>query len=93
MTCEALKACQYADLLVGAGRMLEQVQELKKPVFVSYKPDEIYDYVMSHPEYEKVALLQSGDLGFYSGAKKLMEKFAGGRNSGLSGNFFCRISV
>lgn len=77
MTYEALKACQYADLLVGAGRMLEQVQELKKPVFVSYKPDEIYDYVMSHPEYEKVALLQSGDLGFYSGAKKLMEKFAG----------------
>lgn len=48
-----------------------------KPVFVSYKPQEIYEYVMNHPEYEKIALLQSGDLGFYSGAKKLMEIFAG----------------
>ena len=77
MTVEAVKACEDADLLVGAGRMLEQMNSLKKATFVSYKPQEIYDYVMSHPEYEKVALLQSGDLGFYSGAKKLMEIFDG----------------
>lgn len=77
MTVEAQKACMEADLLIGAGRMLEQIAEPGKPVFVSYKPQEIYEYVMNHPEYEKIALLQSGDLGFYSGAKKLMEIFAG----------------
>lgn len=77
MTVEAQKACMEADLLIGAGRMLEQIAESGKPVFVSYKPQEIYEYVMNHPEYEKIALLQSGDLGFYSGAKKLMEIFAG----------------
>ena len=76
MTVEAQKACMEADLLIGAGRMLEQIAESGKPVFVSYKPQEIYEYVMNHPEYEKIALLQSGDLGFYSGAKKLMEIFA-----------------
>ena len=76
MTVEAQKACMEADLLIGAGRMLEQIAEPGKPVFVSYKPQEIYEYVMNHPEYEKIALLQSGDLGFYSGAKKLMEIFA-----------------
>lgn len=77
MTVEAQKACMEADLLIGAGRMLEQIAEPGKPAFVSYRPQEIYEYVMDHPEYEKIALLQSGDLGFYSGAKKLMEIFAG----------------
>lgn len=77
MTVEAVKACEDADLLVGAGRMLEQLEHLKKATFISYKPQEIYEFVMEHPEYEKVALLQSGDLGFYSGAKKLLEIFAG----------------
>ena len=77
MTQEAWTACCEADLLVGAGRMLEPFQEQNKPVFISYRPEEIYDYVMQHPEYEKVALLQSGDIGFYSGAKRLMKKFEG----------------
>ena len=77
ITVEARKACREAELLVGAGRMLEQMKDLDKPVFVSYKPQEISDYVMAHPEYERIALLQSGDIGFYSGAKKLMEIFSG----------------
>ena len=76
ITVEARKACEEADLLIGADRMLEQMKDQKKDVFISYKPQEIYNYVMEHPEYEKIALLQSGDLGFYSGAKKLMEIFA-----------------
>lgn len=75
MTLEARRACERAELLVGAGRMLEQVRALGKPIFVSYRPEEIYRYVMEHPEYEKVALLQSGDVGFYSGAKRLLEAF------------------
>ncbi len=73
MTVEALAACEEAQLLVGARRMLEEFADWQKPVFVSYKPQEIRDYIMAHPEYEKVALLQSGDVGFYSGAKKLFE--------------------
>lgn len=78
MTVEARNACKEAQLLVGAGRMVEQIREqFHKPCFISYKPQEIHDYVMEHPEYEKVALLQSGDIGFYSGAKKLFAAFDG----------------
>lgn len=77
MTVEAQKACEEAELLVGAKRMLEGFDGLLKAQFVSYQPQEIRAYVDAHPEYEKIALLQSGDVGFYSGAKKLYEVFAG----------------
>ncbi len=78
MTVEARNACRESELLIGAGRMVEDISNaLNKPKFISYKPAEIYDYVMNHPEYEKIALLQSGDIGFYSGAKKLFHAFEG----------------
>lgn len=75
MTLEARKACMQAQVLIGAGRMLKTVQELGKPFFISYKPDEIKTYIESHPEYERIAILLSGDVGFYSGARKLAELF------------------
>lgn len=77
MTLEACHACEEAQLLIGAKRMLEVVNEWKKPTFVSYKPEEIRNYILAHPEYERVALLQSGDVGFYSGAKKLFAVLEG----------------
>ncbi len=69
MTEEAKKACYEADLLIGAKRMLENAPK-GKAVFISYRPEEILAYIKEHPEYEKVAILYSGDVGFYSGAKK-----------------------
>lgn len=75
LTVEALKVCKKAQLLVGAGRMLENFRMFGKEEFVSYKPEEIYTYIKEHPEFEKIALLQSGDVGFYSGAKKLLDIF------------------
>lgn len=77
MTLEAKRACGEAQLLIGAGRMLEAVDVSGKAVLNAYGADEIRDYVYSHPEYEKVAILLSGDVGFYSGAKKLLQKFEG----------------
>lgn len=77
MTVETVKACQKAELFIGAGRMLKAAERFGKPAFSAYKTEEICDYVYSHPEYEKVVILLSGDIGFYSGAKKLFEAFAG----------------
>lgn len=77
MTLEARQACQEAQLLVGARRMLEEFSHGRKATFISYRPEEIRAYIDAHPEYERIALLQSGDVGFYSGAKKLFETFAG----------------
>lgn len=76
MTADAKKACETAQLLIGAKRMLEPFAELHKAEFSSYSPTEIRAYLDAHPEYEKIALLQSGDVGFYSGAKRLLEMFA-----------------
>lgn len=75
MTIEAQMSCQRADILIGAGRMLECVTCFSKPVYQAYQPEEIRSYLEDHPEYERAAILLSGDVGFYSGAKKLLECF------------------
>lgn len=72
-TVEAEQICQSADLLIGARRMLQSVKTEGKVVFESYKPDEIAAYLAEHPQYETAAVLLSGDIGFYSGAKKLYD--------------------
>ena len=77
MTREAWQACEHADLVAGAGRMLETVAELGKPQLAEYMPEKISAYLEEHPEYECIAVLMSGDVGFYSGAKKMREVFAG----------------
>jgi precorrin-6Y C5,15-methyltransferase (decarboxylating) len=41
--------------------------------YQEYRPEQIVEYIKEHPEYERVAVVLSGDLGFYSGAKKLRE--------------------
>lgn len=75
MTVEAREFCMRADVLIGASRMLESAKLWDKPRFAAYKPQEIRDFVEDHPEYSKVAILLSGDVGFYSGARKLLEVF------------------
>lgn len=72
MTEAVQKAIDEADLVIGAKRMMEVVPK-QKARLISYKPEEILDYIKAHPEYEKVIVLFSGDIGFYSGAKKLRE--------------------
>ena len=73
MTVEAQKACEEAELVIGAGRMLQAVSLSDKDYLNCYKAEEIKAYVDAHPEYEKVAILMSGDVGFYSGGKKLFD--------------------
>lgn len=75
MTLEALEACREADVLIGAKRMLETAGNLSKPQYAAYLAEDIQGFLKEHPEYEKAAILLSGDVGFYSGAKKLMESF------------------
>ena len=76
MTEEARQALNEAELVIGSGRMLAEAHSLGKPCFDSYKAEEIREYVENHPEYERVVILLSGDVGFYSGARKLGQVFA-----------------
>ena len=72
MTVEVKKACEEADVLIGASRMLKSVVKEGQQTFAAYKPEEITDYIFSHPQDENIVVVLSGDPGFYSGAKKLI---------------------
>lgn len=83
MTLQARKICREAELIIGARRMVEAAALPGQEVFVSYKPEEIVSYIDSHREYEKIAVVFSGDIGFYSGAKQLYETLARERERGM----------
>ena len=72
MTIEAWKDCEEADVILGATRMLQCCSDLNKPTFAAYKDAELKGFLDEHPEYQKAVILLSGDIGFYSGAKKLI---------------------
>ncbi len=63
----------HADLIIGAKRMTDSVAAPGQPVWSAYDPVKIRDYILEHPEYGHIAVALSGDVGFYSGAKKLLE--------------------
>lgn len=70
-TEQVREACRKADLIIGAGRMVEAAARKGQARYVSYRPEEILNYIKGHPEYGRVAVIFSGDTGFYSGAGKL----------------------
>lgn len=72
LTIEAKNVCEEAQLIVGAERMVKAVALPGQASFFSYRPEEIKEYIWKHPEYEKIAVVFSGDIGFYSGAKRLL---------------------
>lgn len=71
ITLEGLNALEDCDAIVGSKRLLEQLKELKKETFVAIKNEDIVDYIISHEEKEHIVIAFSGDIGFYSGAKRL----------------------
>jgi len=73
MTVEAREAIEGADVLIGAKRMLQVADCPQKPVFSSYDAEKIAAYIDAHSEYQKTAIILSGDIGFYSGAKRLYD--------------------
>lgn len=72
-TAEASRVVKEADLIIGARRMVEASAEKGQDTYVEYDSRKIADYIQKHPEYEKIAVVLSGDIGFCSGAKKLLE--------------------
>lgn len=72
LTRKAEEACREAGLIIGAERMTEAVNSEGKAVFIAVKPEKIVSYIKMHPEYGKVAVVLSGDTGFFSGAKRLL---------------------
>lgn len=74
MTGEACEDLEKADVIIGAGRILEACREYgNKPFYKSYDKKEIAEFLNEHKEYNKAAIVYSGDIGFYSGAKGMKD--------------------
>ena len=76
LTLSAKQRIDASDLVIGAKRMVESVA-MGKNILEEYRSDEIIDYLRKNPQYRYVSVLMSGDIGFYSGAKKLLDKLDG----------------
>ena len=74
MTCAARAALEGADAIIGAERLLARL-----PAGCSAKtlalavPEKVAAAVRANPEWRTVCVALSGDVGFYSGAKRLLE--------------------
>lgn len=77
LTLEGKKALNEAELLIGAKRMTEAEQKPGQMVLHEYRSEKIVEYIREHPKYRTVAIALSGDVGFYSGAKKLIDQLDG----------------
>lgn len=72
MTVQGKQAVEKADLIIGAKRMADAVCKDGQDVVYEYRSEEISRYIREHPWYETIVIVLSGDVGFYSGAKKLL---------------------
>ncbi|AGI48218.1 precorrin-6x reductase [Thermoplasmatales archaeon BRNA1] len=72
LTEAASAAVREADLVVGAERMLEIPEAIGKQQLKEYMPSRIFDYLNMHPEFRNIAVLLSGDVGFYSAARSIL---------------------
>lgn len=74
LTREAVECLKSSDVILGAERLLELCKEVSgRPAHSCYRKDEVTAYLQEHPAYRKAALVYSGDIGFYSGAKEFAE--------------------
>ena len=85
LTFEARQALEAADCFIGAARMLEAVSRFSKPAFAEISPAKIASVISENPQYRRVAVVMSGDTGFFSGTKKLLPLLEGHRVRVLPG--------
>jgi len=73
ITLGARKAVDEAHLIIGAERMVRSMS-IGQDYLIEYRAEPIISFINEHPEYERIAVLVSGDVGFQSAAKKLIER-------------------
>ncbi len=77
LTREAAGALDACDCMIGAKRMLEASARSGVPCYAEIAPAKIAECIAAHPEHRRVAVVMSGDSGFFSGTKKLLPLLAG----------------
>lgn len=82
LTEQGRKAIEASKLLIGAERMVNAFPDYQGDVCYAISPAKIMDYILEHPEHETVAVIFSGDVGFFSGAKKLNQMIEDHKQTG-----------
>ena len=72
MTQEVQQAIQQADCLIGAARMLEAYSIPGQLQCHAIAPRDIAEAIHSHGQCRRFTVVMSGDVGFFSGTKKLL---------------------
>ena len=72
MTEAAETALRQAECVLGAKRMLESAARPGQAVADAIAPEAIAAFIRGHREYRRFAVAMSGDVGFFSGTKKLL---------------------
>ena len=75
LTADAARACEQAELIVGAKRMTDALSRFHKPVEIAIAPKEI-ESIVRGTDASRIVVAMSGDTGFFSGAKKLLPLIA-----------------
>lgn len=74
LTQQARDCLEKCDVLIGAKRILKIWKGYEnKPFYDCYRKQDICAFLREHPEYKRAAVVYSGDIGFYSGAKGMRE--------------------
>ena len=68
LTREAARACEQAELLIGAKRVTDALGRFHKPVELAIAPKEI-EAILRGTDANRIVVAMSGDTGFFSGAK------------------------
>ena len=71
LTAQGKKAIESSTLLIGAERMVKAFPEHSGEVCCAIAPSAIMECIETRLGHERIAVVFSGDVGFYSGAKKL----------------------
>lgn len=71
LTVEAADFIRSSEVLIGAERMLKDIARDGQETFSEYLPAKVAAVIDAHPEASRISVLLSGDVGFFSGAKKL----------------------
>lgn len=79
MTLEAAEAFGGCQVVLGAERMIESVRQVcpKTECHELYLSGDILKWIRLHPKYSRIGVACSGDTGFYSNAKKLVQSLKG----------------
>lgn len=90
MTQAFKDAVNEADAVIGAKRLLQGTMFASKKKFEEIETQKIAEIIDNHKELTNITVVMSGDTGFYSGAKGLLDKI--GKREDLEVGLICGIS-